>query len=192
MKKISLLLALLAVTFWACESNTATETKSTETEPAKTEEINTDVPDLSHIERPEPDYIANPANEQEAAEVALWKETMKIHDEVMPYTGQVNRIKRAIKGKIGEAGQGGGLKLNSSTKKMLTTLQDLDKAEKDMFDWMKGLQQLPDLRKTKSHEEIMAYLEAEKLNIRRVGINTSAVIITGKELLDAMKPEGNQ
>jgi len=46
--------------------------------------------------------------------------------------------------------------------------QQLLNAEKEMWDWMYALRQLPDLRQQASHQEIMAYLDTETNNIRAV------------------------
>lgn len=101
------------------------------------------------------------SQEEREKETVLWYEMMEVHDEVMPKISEVNRLSRSLK-KYRDTIP---YILTSEYKKALT---DLDKAEDGMMEWMSELQQLEEMRKTKNHEEIMAYLKEEKAKIEQV------------------------
>lgn len=101
------------------------------------------------------------SQEEREKETVLWYEMMEVHDEVMPKISEVNRLSRNLK------------KLKDTIPYILTSeyekvLQDLEKSEDGMMSWMSELQQLEEMRKTMSHEEIMTYLNNEKVRIEQV------------------------
>jgi hypothetical protein len=97
--------------------------------------------------------------EQEQA----WDEMMVIHDEVMPRLKNISDLS----GTISKVLSSGNLPDHLRTEAEQINQQLLN-AEKEMWDWMYALRQLPDLRQQASHQEIMAYLDTETNNIRAV------------------------
>ncbi len=101
------------------------------------------------------------AEENQKTQTVAWYEMMKIHDEVMPKTSEINRLSRNLKGMKEEVPDILESQYN-------VALQKLEAAEEGMMTWMSELQQLDAMRKNKSHEEIMGYLNGEKRKIETV------------------------
>lgn len=93
---------------------------------------------------------------QEAEQQKLWDEMMVVHDEVMPKMSDINALSKQMEAATADTALTD--ELRDATRKALYDLQAADKA---MWDWMYGLQQLPDLRNGKKHEDIMQYLQDE-------------------------------
>jgi hypothetical protein len=118
----------------------------------------------------------------------LWAEVMRVHDEIMPKMSDINRLSREIKLKMENNGQiEQGL-----IAEMHATLQRLAKADEDMWAWMHNLQQLPELRKTKSHEEILNYLEQERVAIEDVKKTMTESIQMGEKVLTVLETGGKE
>lgn len=93
---------------------------------------------------------------QEAEQQKLWDEMMVVHDEVMPKMSDINALSKQMEAATADTALTD--ELRDATRK---ALYDLQAADKVMWDWMYGLQQLPDLRNGKKHEDIMQYLQDE-------------------------------
>lgn len=93
---------------------------------------------------------------QEAEQQKLWDEMMVVHDEVMPKMSDINALSKQMEAATADTALTD--ELRDAARKALYDLQAADKA---MWDWMYGLQQLPDLRNGKKHEDILKYLQDE-------------------------------
>jgi prefoldin subunit 5 len=110
-------------------------------------------------------------------EDALRNEVFVIHDEVMPRMAEIV----ALKGKL-EA-----LKPDSTkVAEVEAAISFLVKAEDGMMEWMVQFKQPANLRESKKHEEIMAYLEAEKQRISQVRDDMNNSIKAAGQLLATM------
>lgn len=98
-------------------------------------------------------------NQQQLA----WDEMMVIHDEVMPRLKDIADLSRTLSTALSEGQVPDNLRAEAEQ-----INQQLLNADKEMWDWMYALKQLPELRQQFGHPEIMAYLEAEKKNISKV------------------------
>jgi hypothetical protein len=110
-------------------------------------------------------------------EDALRNEVFVIHDEVMPRMAEIV----ALKGKL-EA-------LNPDSTKaaeVTAAISFLGNAEDGMMEWMVQFKQPAKLRESKKHEEIMAYLEAEKQRISQVRDDINNSIKAAEQLLASM------
>lgn len=93
---------------------------------------------------------------QEAEQQKLWDEMMVVHDDVMPKMSDINALSKQMEAATTDTALTD--ELRDAARKALYDLQAADKA---MWDWMYGLQQLPDLRNGKKHEDILKYLQDE-------------------------------
>ncbi len=101
----------------------------------------------------------NGSSEAIEQEDALKDEVFAIHDEVMPRMSDIVRLKGSLKEMPTDS-------INEMEAKTAHT--QLEKAEDAMMDWMNKFTPPGKLRETKSHEEIMDYLQNEKLEITKV------------------------
>jgi succinate dehydrogenase flavin-adding protein (antitoxin of CptAB toxin-antitoxin module) len=116
------------------------------------------------------------------AEKALRDEIYAIHDEVMPKTSEINRLKRQLQKWPDEKLTDPAIK-NQVQENMAL----LDKADEGMMSWMNNFKEPAKLRNSKSHEEIMVYLEAEKVTISQVKSDMLGSIESAKALLATLK-----
>ena len=107
---------------------------------------------------------ANNAQSEQEAEEKVWSEMMAIHDEVMPKMSTINSLSQMIKKPLATDPP----PADTIAAVFEKALADLETAEEGMWDWMNQLQKLNKLRATKSHEEIMTYLNAEKQKVQKV------------------------
>ncbi len=122
---------------------------------------------------------ADPADQQ-AAEQSLWDSMMVIHDEVMPMMTSVEKIKQILNEQKGVVT---GEEQKSIVK---VALSELDAADKGMWEWMHNLQKLADLRKDKSHDEIMTYLTEQTNAISKVQDDILTSIQNGEKAIDSL------
>ena len=101
--------------------------------------------------------------QQQAAQQKAWDEMMVIHDEVMPRMSEINNLASTIEKALADTTISPELRTEAEQ-----TLANLEAADKGMWDWMYGLQQLPDLRSTAKNEEVMAYIKSETKKIVEV------------------------
>ncbi|MCF8243977.1 MAG: hypothetical protein K9J37_01100 [Saprospiraceae bacterium] len=117
----------------------------------------------------------NPEFEQEES---LRNEVFVIHDEVMPKMSDIVRLK------------GGLMEMKTDTTidaEVKATMSQLEKAEDAMMGWMNNFTGPEKLRESKSHEEIMAYLQNEKLEITKVRDAMNNSIGTAERILSGVK-----
>lgn len=109
-------------------------------------------------------FAFSACNTEQSAQEKLWDEMMVVHDEVMPKMGDLNRLSRDIRAQLDTVPPIDTLK----KLQQLDLLIRIGKAEEGMMAWMSELKLLDDLRATKSHKEIIQYLETEKQRIGAV------------------------
>jgi len=97
----------------------------------------------------------------------LYKEVMKIHDDVMPHTGDIVKLSRTLKKKKDNFPEEQRAMVDQ-------TIQELDAAEEAMMDWMSKFD-------SKRDEE--AYLQGEKDKIQKVSDQMYASIEKAKKLI---------
>jgi len=122
---------------------------------------------------------------QEAEQQKLWDEMMVVHDEVMPKMSDINALSKQMEAALGDTTLTEALR--DAARKSLYDLQAADKA---MWDWMYGIQQLPDLRAAKKHEEILQYLQDETDKITEVKSTMLSSIEAAEALRDQVPQAG--
>ena len=132
----------------------------------------------------------NETNVAEDAEAKLEKEfhqqMITLHDEVMPYMGDIN----ALKGQLNELLPTieDSTLLNSAHH----TIKMLSGADEGMMDWMQKnrqlFQSLGNLKANNDHEAVMKYLRKEVADMEDIKETTEKGIATAKELIEKVKP----
>lgn len=103
-------------------------------------------------------------NAEHKAEEKLKDEIFAIHDEVMPSTSQIVRLQRKIRSVKKKHNE-----LTTAEMKALDgALLQLETAHDGMMLWMKNFKSPAKLRSSRSHAEIMLYLQTEKKSISEV------------------------
>jgi HSP90 family molecular chaperone len=109
-------------------------------------------------------------------------EIFVIHDEVMPKMGEIHRLGRDLKKQVMSNPQ-----LDQAMKDQVAqVVLQLEKADDGMMSWMAEFQQPSKLRDSKSHEEIMQYLDAEMKKVQQVKTDINSSIEAGKKLLSSL------
>ena len=122
-------------------------------------------------------FLANScSNAAFEKEEALRDEVFAIHDAVMPRMSEIVKLKGQLKELQADSIK--ALEANAMT-------NQLEKAEDGMMDWMNQFTQLEKLRETKKHDEIVAYLETEKLRIAKVRDDMNGGIAAAARLVNA-------
>jgi MFS superfamily sulfate permease-like transporter len=117
------------------------------------------------------------------AQEDLKKEVFVIHDDVMPKTSEINRLQRKLRKLSKDIPS-----LDDSTRQRISDVQlQLEKAHDGMMVWMNNFKSPAKLRASKSHEEIMQYLEEEKIKITQVRDDMLRSIESGNSLLDDLE-----
>ena len=98
-------------------------------------------------------------------EAEKWKAVMDNHDVVMPMMATTNKVRKNLK-KVLENSQN---LVATDSSKISQLINDLNKADEGMMDWMNGFQQLEKLQNEKKHAEILSYLEEQDKVIKKVG-----------------------
>lgn len=107
-------------------------------------------------------------------EDTLRNEVFAIHDEVMPKMSEIVQLK------------GGLIEMptdSTNEAEVKAAHSHLEKAEDAMMQWMNNFTAPEKLRDTKSHEEIMAYLQNEKVAIIKVKDDMNSSIEAAKRIL---------
>jgi len=92
---------------------------------------------------------------------ALYDQVMAVHDEVMPKTDEIYRLKKELKEKVAKTPD-----LVVEKKKQLDQIiAELDSADHSMMDWMHKFNPLPD---SVDQEKAREYLENEMEKIKKV------------------------
>ena len=113
----------------------------------------------------------------------LKKEIFVIHDDVMPKTSDINRLQR----KIRSASKSKTPLAPADQQKVNEVLAQLEKAHDGMMVWMNNFKSPAKLRSSRSHEEIMQYLQDEKTAIERVRDDMLNSIESGAALLSDLE-----
>ncbi|MBI1227860.1 MAG: hypothetical protein GC192_21690 [Bacteroidetes bacterium] len=111
-------------------------------------------------------------------EDSLRNEVFAIHDEVMPKMSDIVRLK------------GGLIELptDSITEPLVKASHtQLEKSEDAMMNWMNNFKSPEKLRENKSHEEIMAYLQNEKVEIAKVRDEMNSSIEAAERIISSSK-----
>lgn len=125
---------------------------------------------------------ADPA-EQQTAEQNLWDSMMVTHDEVMPMMTSIEKIKQILNEQKETV-------TGEDEKSIIkVALSDLNSADEAMWTWMNDLQKLEDLRKDKSHDEIMTYLNEQNDAISQVQHDINKSILNGEKAIASLKVE---
>ncbi len=106
---------------------------------------------------------------------------MVIHDEVMPRMSEVNRIQREMK----EIIQDTTVIASELLLEAGAIIAALEAADEGMMSWMNQFTQPQRLRDSKTHFEIMAYLDAEKQKVIQVKSNILTSIEKGTKFLES-------
>ncbi len=123
--------------------------------------------------------LLSACNTEQSTQEQRWEDMMAVHDEVMPKMGEINRISRAIRAQMDTVPP-----IDTLLKlQQLDLLIRLGKAEESMMVWMNELEVLDDLRATKSHQEILRYIDSEKKRIDAVRDSMTASIQAGEAAL---------
>ncbi len=108
-----------------------------------------------------------------------WDKVMANHDVVMPMMGTTHKVRKALKAYQSSKGA-----LEQSEAASITKMiADLDKADESMMDWMQNYQKLGKLQSSKSHAEIMKYLDVEEAKINKVKELMDSSIAAGQAFL---------
>lgn len=108
----------------------------------------------------------------------LHKEIMTIHDEIMPKTGEISYLYLAFRKKL-ETDSSISM---AQREELSAQADDLEKAEEEMMVWMNDYIIPQTLRDTKNSEEIIAYLQDQKIVISKIKEHTEASLEKAKKL----------
>lgn len=120
---------------------------------------------------------------QQEEQQTLWDEAMAIHDAVMPMMTTVEKMKAFLTDPANFDGVS-----DESKQVAAVALADLEQADKSMWDWMNNLQKLEDLRKDKTHEEILAYLTEQKTEMEGIKTALNQAATNGKKAIYKINP----
>ncbi|MBI1770318.1 MAG: hypothetical protein HYR67_18260 [Bacteroidetes bacterium] len=124
----------------------------------------------SHEHHEEEEVVNNPNQ-------ALYEEVMAVHDEVMPKTEEIYRLKKELQDKIAKTPN-----LIADKKKQLDQIiAELDSADHSMMDWMHKFNPLPD---SVNQEAAREYLENEMERIKKVRELINGSIQKAKEEIE--------
>lgn len=108
----------------------------------------------------------------------LHKEIMTIHDEIMPKTGEISYLYLAFRKKL-ETDSSISM---AQRQELSAQADDLEKAEEEMMVWMNDYIIPQTLRDTKNSEEIISYLQDQKIVISKIKEHTEASLEKAKKL----------
>ena len=115
-------------------------------------------------------------SEDKESETNLNQEIMKIHDEVMPKMGDLNRMKRQLNAYKDEVPDDNAAMKDS----LINAILVLSKTEDNMNDWMASYKYPnPEMK----HEEMMKYLKGQQDTIKQINNDVFMSIAIGNGLL---------
>lgn len=121
--------------------------------------------------------------QQKMEQVALEKDVMKVHDEVMPKAGDLKRMERELKAYLGEDSQ-----LDEETKSKVEEIAALlNKAHEGMMTWMAEYGTLSSGFSKMDQKAILDALEGEKKKIEGVANDMENSLEQGQDLLESLK-----
>ena len=117
----------------------------------------------------------------EKAQDEAYQGVMKVHDEVMPKMGELNRLKREVEEKLADNS------LSASTKQAgQQIVSQLENAGEGMMGWMSNLKKPADMRADMDNDAIMSYLSAQQGEISKVSTDITVVIREAKNFLSSL------
>ncbi len=115
-------------------------------------------------------------SENKEAETLLNQEIMKVHDEVMPKMGDINRMKRQLSAYKDEVPDDNAAMKDS----LINAILLLAKTEDNMNDWMAGYKYPnPEMK----HDDIIKYLKGQQDTIKQINDDVFMTIAIGNGLL---------
>ena len=115
-------------------------------------------------------------SENKEAETLLNQEIMKVHDEVMPKMGEINRMKRQL-GEYKDAVSDDNAAMKDS---LINAILLLAKTEDNMNDWMAGYKYPnPEMK----HNDMMKYLQGQQDTIKQINDEVFMTIAIANGLL---------
>lgn len=115
-------------------------------------------------------------SENKEAETLLNQEIMKVHDEVMPKMGDINRMKRQLSAYKDEVPDDNAEMKDS----LINAILLLAKTEDNMNDWMSGYKYPnPEMK----HDDMMKYLKGQQDTIKQINDDVFMTIAIGNGLL---------
>jgi len=127
-------------------------------------------------------FLSTGCNNFNSEEQALWDQVMKLHDDSMLNHGvmmkNTSQIRKALKSGENVPGQ-----LAIAIK---PNLEKIDAADEAMMSWMHDLKGPIKLR-GKSHDEIMTYLNAEKVKIEKIDKDIVEQLTVSRNILNVIE-----
>ncbi len=115
-------------------------------------------------------------SENKEAETLMNQEIMKVHDEVMPKMGDINRMKRQLSAYKDEVPDDNAAMKDS----LINAILLLAKTEDNMNDWMAGYKYPnPEMK----HDDMMKYLQGQQDTIKQINNDVFMTIAIGNGLL---------
>ncbi len=121
-----------------------------------------------------------------AAQQKAWQSVMAIHDEIMPWMGEMNSIAKEVKSRLADETLS-----EAQSSQLQAALASLDSADATMWKWMNGLKQLDKLQAEETHEAIMDYLMKEEAAIIALKDQMKSSMEEGKAALAALSSTEN-
>ena len=110
-------------------------------------------------------------------------EVMVVHDEVMPRMGEIHKLGKELKKVV----KNNSVENDSILNEIKNTIKYLESADDGMMDWMHEYSRPSKLRKDKTHEEILAYLDEEMKKVEKVKYDINTSIENAQKLLATQK-----
>lgn len=126
---------------------------------------------------------SNAQEKQHQEEHQVYNQVMAVHDEAMTKMGELSQINRRLKNKLAAI----DTTQTEQREEISKMIEKLEYADGGMMTWMAEFENLDKLREVKSHEEIMAYLEAQQVKVNQVRDNMMNSMEEGKELLTKLE-----
>lgn len=115
-------------------------------------------------------------------EDSLTSVVMRIHDEVMPRMGEINRLQRQLRQWLQDNPHAPA----ANREEVLSVLDWLSRADEGMMSWMAEFRQPANLRDSLSHEDIVGYLQEEQKRVQKVHDDITGSIEAAKQLLQTL------
>ena len=114
---------------------------------------------------------------------ALWDEVMKLHDDSMLNHGVMMKNTAQIRKKL----KSGDIQ-PTLLEAISPALEKIDAADEAMMSWMHDLKG-PVKLSGKSHEEIMSYLQGEKVKIEKIDKDIIDQLTISRNILNVLEPQ---
>ena len=127
--------------------------------------------------------LVSSCNKFNAEEQALWDQVMKLHDDSMLNHGVMMKNTSQIRKKL----KSGEIQPNM-VDAFKPSLEKIDAADEAMMSWMSDLKG-PIKLSGKSHEEIMTYLQGEKVKIEKIDKDIIEQLTISRNILNVLEPQ---